>query len=82
MNQPHLVRNTTEITNEIYLPEHHGLSKPIVTDLVFKDDEKPALTDVQYEALDAGVGQGESLLVVSPTSTGKLKEKRKLHYGQ
>jgi helicase len=55
------------------LPEHHGLSKSIVTDLVFKLDEKPALTDAQYEALDAGVGRGESLLVVSPTSTGKTQ---------
>jgi len=54
-------------------PEHHGLSKSIVTDLVFKEDEKPALTDAQYEALDAGVGRGESLLVVSPTSTGKTR---------
>jgi helicase len=55
------------------LPEHHGLSSQIVTDLVFKEDGKPVLTDVQYEALDAGVGQGESLLVVSPTSTGKTQ---------
>ena len=54
-------------------PEHHGLSESIVTNLVFKDDEQPALTDAQYEALDAGVGRGESLLVVSPTSTGKTQ---------
>ncbi|MFA6922290.1 MAG: DEAD/DEAH box helicase [Gallionella sp.] len=56
-----------------HLPEHHGLSKSIVNDLVFKEDENPALTDAQYEALDAGVGRGESLLVVSPTSTGKTQ---------
>jgi helicase len=55
------------------LPEHHGLSKSIVTDLVFKEDEKPALTDAQYNALDTGVGRGESILVVSPTSTGKTQ---------
>src|SRR5664279_5509394 len=55
------------------LPEHHGLSKAIVDNLVFKDGQNPALTDAQYEALDAGVGRGKSMLVVSPTSTGKTQ---------
>ncbi|MGZ8195180.1 MAG: DEAD/DEAH box helicase [Methylosarcina sp.] len=55
------------------LPEHHCLSEPVVNYLVFKEGEKPALTDAQYAALDAGVGRGKSILVVSPTSTGKTQ---------
>lgn len=55
------------------LPEDHCLSNSIVSNLVFKEHDKPALTDAQYEALDAGVGRGESILVVSPTSTGKTQ---------
>lgn len=55
------------------LPENHCLSNPIVNNLVFKENDMPALTDAQYEALDAGVGRGESILVVSPTSTGKTQ---------
>jgi helicase len=55
------------------LPEQHGLSESIVEKLVFKEDDKPALTDAQYEALQAGVGRGKSVLVVSPTSTGKTQ---------
>jgi helicase len=54
-------------------PENHGLSPATVEHLVFKLDEKPALSDAQYAALDAGVGRGNSLLVVSPTSTGKTQ---------
>ncbi|NOT86383.1 MAG: DEAD/DEAH box helicase [Methylococcaceae bacterium] len=56
-----------------HLPENHGLSTQIVSNLVFKSDGTPALTDAQYASLEAGVGQGESLLVVSPTSTGKTQ---------
>lgn len=55
------------------LPENHGLSAAIVDNLVFRDGDDPALTDAQFEALDSGVGRGESLLVASPTSTGKTQ---------
>lgn len=55
------------------LPEGHGLSQSIIKNLVFFEDKSPALSDIQYESLEAGVGQGKSLLVVSPTSTGKTQ---------
>ncbi len=55
------------------LPENHGLSAPIIAHLVFKDGDKPLLTDAQFEALRAGIGCGKSGLVVSPTSTGKTQ---------
>lgn len=55
------------------LPENHALSNTIVANLVFKEKGEPALTDVQYDSLEAGVGQGKSVLVVSPTSTGKTQ---------
>lgn len=53
------------------LPEGHGLSATTLENLVFKEDGNVALSDAQYAALSAGVGRGESALVVSPTSTGK-----------
>ncbi|NTW88550.1 MAG: DEAD/DEAH box helicase, partial [Desulfobulbaceae bacterium] len=53
------------------LPKNHSLSEAIMTNLIFMDGDQPALSDVQFAALDAGVGRGESVLVVSPTSTGK-----------
>lgn len=53
------------------LPENHGLSETTIDRLVFTDGDSPALSDAQFAALAAGVGRGESLLVVSPTSTGK-----------
>ena len=55
------------------LPENHSLSDLIIDNLVFKEEKRPALSDVQFAALDAGVGRGESVLVVSPTSTGKTQ---------
>jgi len=55
------------------LPQDHGLSQRIVDSLVFKESGKPALTDAQFESLRAGVGRGESVLIVSPTSTGKTQ---------
>ena len=53
------------------LPQEHGLSAKVVETLVFSVEDEPALTDAQFEALREGVGRGESVLVVSPTSTGK-----------
>lgn len=55
------------------LPDNHGLSDQIVEKLVFHEEGKPALTDAQQASLEAGIGRGESLLVVSPTSTGKTQ---------
>src|SRR5450759_140244 len=55
------------------LPENHGLSDETVAQLVFKDGGTPALSNAQFAALHAGVGRGESMLVVSPTSTGKTQ---------
>lgn len=56
------------------LPPKCGLSKTIVEKLLFVDEEKkPQLTDVQEAALESGVGNGKSVLVVSPTSTGKTQ---------
>jgi helicase len=55
------------------LPENHGLSDKIITSLVYTEKENPALTDAQYAALDCGLGRGHSVLVVSPTSTGKTQ---------
>jgi len=55
------------------LPENHALSDSVVDNLVFKEGDQPALSDAQFAALQAGVGRGESVLVVSPTSTGKTQ---------
>jgi helicase len=55
------------------LPVNHGLSAESVESLVFREGDEYSLTDVQYAALDAGVGRGESVLIVSPTSTGKTQ---------
>lgn len=55
------------------LPNNHGLSETVVSHLVFEHAGTPSLTDAQNEALIAGVGRGESVLVVSPTSTGKTQ---------
>lgn len=55
------------------LPEGHGLSAAVVANLIFTEGDRPALTDAQYEALRAGVGRGNSALIVSPTSTGKTQ---------
>jgi len=56
------------------LPADHGLSGVLEQHLLFRDASGgPAVSDVQYEALAAGVARGESVLVVSPTSTGKTQ---------
>ncbi|MDO8373868.1 MAG: DEAD/DEAH box helicase [Polaromonas sp.] len=52
-------------------PENHGLPDSIGKHLLFWEEGKPALSDVQHASLAAGIGRGESMLVVSPTSTGK-----------
>lgn len=55
------------------MPGNHGLSNKCIEQLVFHEDGSPSLTDVQHSALAAGVGTGASVLVVSPTSTGKTQ---------
>lgn len=55
------------------LPANHGLSAKTLDSLVFHDSDGVSLTDSQFSALNAGVGRGESALVVSPTSTGKTQ---------
>lgn len=55
------------------LPHHHGLSEKILqkNELVPRFDDAVSITDIQFEALDAGVARGQSLIVSAPTSTGK-----------
>jgi helicase len=54
-------------------PESHGLSETTKAHLVHLDEDGPSLTNAQHASLAAGVGRGESVLVVSPTSTGKTQ---------
>ena len=54
-------------------PTNHGLSDRTVAELVFRIGNSPCFTDAQYAALEIGLGRGESMLVVSPTSTGKTQ---------
>jgi len=52
------------------LPNNHGLSEAIIEHLVFKIEGMPSLTNVQYKAVEQGVGRGKSLLVLA-FGTGK-----------
>ena len=54
-------------------PVEHGLSASVVDELVYRSEGDISLTDVQYLALESGVAHGQSMLVVSPTSTGKTQ---------
>lgn len=55
------------------LPAGHGLNERIlaVGELLPTEGGNPSITDIQYEALAAGIGRGESTLISAPTSTGK-----------
>mgnify|MGYP001222759974 CR=1 FL=1 len=55
------------------LPSGHGLSQSIVSGPLLRRNASGEieLTDVQYEALEAGVAKGKSVLAVAPTSSGK-----------
>ncbi|MEY9470854.1 helicase [Bradyrhizobium yuanmingense] len=55
------------------LPPGHGLSDFVVssTELLPKMDGEPFITDIQFEALQAGVSLGSNVLISAPTSTGK-----------
>lgn len=54
-------------------PVEHGLSASVADGLVYRSEGAISLTDVQYLALESGVAHGRSMLVVSPTSTGKTQ---------
>ena len=55
------------------LPENHGLPDVLMeSNLIHRDQfGEIQLTDIQFEALEAGVARGESVLAVAPTSSGK-----------
>ncbi|MEG6043660.1 DEAD/DEAH box helicase [Enterobacter ludwigii] len=53
------------------LPVNHNLSDKILECLLYKEHDAFSLTDIQHESLEKGIGSGEDLMVVSPTSTGK-----------
>jgi helicase len=57
------------------LPLSSGLSSDLIADpkVIFQEDGVPSLTDVQWKALDIGIGRGESVLALAPTSTGKTQ---------
>ncbi len=55
------------------LPDSHGLTQTMLDTLVPHSDGKVSLTNIQYKALEEGVAQGQSSLIVSPTSTGKTQ---------
>ena len=57
------------------LPHNHGLPEDLLIheELLFREEGDPSLTDVQWEALSAGIGRGESALTLAPTSTGKTQ---------
>ena len=57
------------------LPANHGFPEetlPLDT-LLFREDDELSITDVQWKALNEGVGRGENMLVLAPTSTGKTQ---------
>ncbi|PWD67082.1 DEAD/DEAH box helicase [Pectobacterium parmentieri] len=53
------------------IPVDSGLDDDTLSSLFYRDKGQYSLTDVQYDSLEKGVGRGGSVLVVSPTSTGK-----------
>lgn len=61
---------------KLSLPSNHGLPNSLLThpEVVFRNKEGvPSLTDVQWQALEAGIARGEGTLVIAPTSTGKTQ---------
>ncbi|WP_342070960.1 DEAD/DEAH box helicase [Yoonia algicola] len=56
------------------LPDNHNLSERLLKNPMLMPrvaGSVVSITDAQYEALEAGLGRGTSLLVSAPTSTGK-----------
>ena len=57
-----------------HLPTKHGLTQILLNSpLIHRLQNEISITDAQFAALEAGVARGESLLLVSPTSTGKTE---------
>lgn len=57
-----------------YIPDNCGLNPTILNSrLIHRYQNEVSLTDAQFEALEAGVASEESILLVSPTSTGKTE---------
>ncbi|MCJ2037073.1 DEAD/DEAH box helicase [Methylobacterium sp. J-068] len=58
---------------KVGLPENHGLPSDVLSsvELLPRDGGTAFLTDIQHEALQAGIGTGKSVLISAPTSTGK-----------
>lgn len=57
------------------LPDNCGIPDELLQNrkIVFHDKDRISITDIQYEALEAGVCRGNSLLILAPTSTGKTQ---------
>ena len=57
------------------LPPNHGFPEDVLPldRLPFREDGKLSITDVQWEALNAGVCRGEHMLALAPTSIGKTQ---------
>ena len=55
------------------LPASHNLSDRLLNNtlLMPMKDGNVSITDAQFDALEAGLGRGQSLLICAPTSTGK-----------
>ncbi|WP_197463983.1 DEAD/DEAH box helicase [Acetobacter cerevisiae] len=55
------------------LPNNHGLYENVIENrhLMPRDGDNISITDIQYDALAAGVARGADLLISAPTSTGK-----------
>ena len=57
-----------------HLPTNHGLTPVLLnSSFIHKQRDRVSVTDAQFDALDAGVATGTSLLLVSPTSSGKTE---------
>ena len=57
-----------------HLPPNHGLTPALLNSpLIHRRQDEISITDAQFDALDAGVATGKSLLLVSPTSSGKTE---------
>ncbi|WP_296016311.1 DEAD/DEAH box helicase [uncultured Agrobacterium sp.] len=58
---------------KIGLPENHGLSSNLLSGPLLKRGASGdiELTDIQFEAFNAGIAEGQSVLAIAPTSSGK-----------
>ena len=57
-----------------HLPTNHGLTPVLLnSSLIHRLQGGVSITDAQFDALDTGVATGTSVLLVSPTSSGKTE---------